>query len=80
MDKFSLIWLDRVLPVLPIILFVISGIIGYTNNITGVGAWILVAAPVIFSGLWVIWHYVERPKLNLPEQKPLFWKMFGDMV
>jgi hypothetical protein len=76
-SKTALFWLDGFLPLTPILSFVIIGIIFSSLNISTNAGWLAVIIPISFTGIWAVWYYAIRSKLNIPETQPLFWRVFG---
>lgn len=81
--KKALFWLDGVLPIMPILTFVLFGIIAYNLNLESGYGWFAVLVPISFSVLWGVWHYAVRSKLNIIEKQPWIWRFLDkvqDMV
>ncbi len=62
MNKKLLFLLEKVLPITPILLFVIIGIIGYTLSIDT--SLIGIILSVLFVGLWAVWYVLIRPRYD----------------
>ena len=73
-NKNVLFILDKILPCLPLVSFLIIGMIFSHYNVTTQIGWLAIIVPILFFAKWAVWIYKVRPTLNLPEKKSSFWK------
>lgn len=74
-------FLDSILAVMPITLFVVFGIIaGNTPVSYFAGVILAIVAPIFFVGVWAVWHYIICPKYNIQEKKSMFWKIMDQVM
>ena len=76
-SKTALFWLDGVFPLTPLLSFIVMGLIFSSIDPLGSIGWLAILVPISLSGLWAVWYYAIRSKLNIPEKQPLFWRVFG---
>lgn len=60
--------MNKVLPALPISVFIIFGFIFSNINAGSAAGFLTMVIPLFLSGVWTYWFYRLRPKFNITQE------------